>query len=636
MKRSSHSVHANGGGGWGTQREDETDREPEVDIKELLDAEDRALRRRRERHRIQRGAGESWDRRFGIALSGGGIRSATVSLGFLEVLNRAGLFGAADYLSTVSGGGYLGAYVQAAIHNQGRTDDPYRELFSQQVQDRLMAGRHYLAPGTGFAARFRLLRFGTAIAASAVLNLIWMISLLVLVGAGLNLVWRYVPEGTGGPLWSSITLVALAVLAWHFSAHRLRPGLWSAGVLNVIEALLLGAAGLLATRPLASWAAAFPARIETELSNTLAAIGVARQSVAIAQRIQPWPMLGASLVVFGVVGLLSNPNLLTVHGFYKARLAKAYLAIVSKDAKHLRLWKIASHDGWTVGPYPLINGCVNLLRDPDLAGARASDHFLFSPLYCGSRLTGYRRTDRGGYADLELSTAMTASGAAVNPSMGSMTSPALALLLSLLNLRLGYWAPHRKLATWRPTFWPWHLLAEAFQRAGGAREVINVADGGFIENLGVYELLRRRCGLIVALDAACDARYEFEDLRNLMVRARQELGITIDFLQSPERMIRPVASSGFSLSHFVVARAHGLPGSDAAAHGYEGLIIYAKSSLRAASSWKAFGKDKSIAYKTYHPTFPHETTGDQFFDESQWKAYFNLGQRGPTNPHADM
>ncbi len=44
----------------------------------------------------------------GLALSGGGIRSASFSLGIVQHLIRQGLFKYFDYLSTVSGGGYTG------------------------------------------------------------------------------------------------------------------------------------------------------------------------------------------------------------------------------------------------------------------------------------------------------------------------------------------------------------------------------------------------------------------------------------------------------------------------------------------------------------------------------------------------
>ena len=49
----------------------------------------------------------------GVALSGGGIRSATLGLGVLEGLKSIGLLKKIDYLSTVSGGGYIGAWLSA-------------------------------------------------------------------------------------------------------------------------------------------------------------------------------------------------------------------------------------------------------------------------------------------------------------------------------------------------------------------------------------------------------------------------------------------------------------------------------------------------------------------------------------------
>ena len=49
--------------------------------------------------------------RCGLTLSGGGIRSATVSLGMLQALARAGMLESFDYLSTVSGGGSAGSFL---------------------------------------------------------------------------------------------------------------------------------------------------------------------------------------------------------------------------------------------------------------------------------------------------------------------------------------------------------------------------------------------------------------------------------------------------------------------------------------------------------------------------------------------
>lgn len=52
---------------------------------------------------------------FGLAFSGGGIRSATFNLGIVQALVRHGLLDKVDYLSTVSGGGYIGSWLSALI-----------------------------------------------------------------------------------------------------------------------------------------------------------------------------------------------------------------------------------------------------------------------------------------------------------------------------------------------------------------------------------------------------------------------------------------------------------------------------------------------------------------------------------------
>lgn len=53
---------------------------------------------------------------FGLAISGGGIRSATFALGILQFLAQIGLLSKLKYLSTVSGGGYIGSWLSAWIN----------------------------------------------------------------------------------------------------------------------------------------------------------------------------------------------------------------------------------------------------------------------------------------------------------------------------------------------------------------------------------------------------------------------------------------------------------------------------------------------------------------------------------------
>src|SRR5205807_6502482 len=57
------------------------------------------------------------EKRAALCISGGGIRSATFGLGVLQGLARCGLLGKFHYLSTVSGGGYIGSWLSAWIKN---------------------------------------------------------------------------------------------------------------------------------------------------------------------------------------------------------------------------------------------------------------------------------------------------------------------------------------------------------------------------------------------------------------------------------------------------------------------------------------------------------------------------------------
>ena len=61
------------------------------------------------------------EKRAALCISGGGIRSATFGLGILQGLARSGLLDKFHYLSTVSGGGYIGSWLSAWIHRVGLT-----------------------------------------------------------------------------------------------------------------------------------------------------------------------------------------------------------------------------------------------------------------------------------------------------------------------------------------------------------------------------------------------------------------------------------------------------------------------------------------------------------------------------------
>ena len=90
--------------------------------------------------------------------------------------------------------------------------------------------------------------------------------------------------------------------------------------------------------------------------------------------------------------------------------------------------------------------------------------------------------------------------------------------MTLFDVRLGWWLanPKGKVKNWRstsPTFGFYWLLCELMGATDDDSDCVYLSDGGHFENLGIYELVRRRCKLIVASDASCDSAYGFSDLQ---------------------------------------------------------------------------------------------------------------------------
>jgi hypothetical protein len=160
-----------------------------------------------------------------------------------------------------------------------------------------------------------------------------------------------------------------------------------------------------------------------------------------------------------------------------------------------------------------------------------------------------------------------------------------------------------------------------------------VTDGGYYENLGVEALLRRRCKLVIAMDAGHDERHQFEDFVRLVRRARLEHGIRLQSLDKkleremldcislgPDESAKkgssaekgPCPPPSWTRSHFTPVR---IIYPDGAA----GLLIYMKSSMTGDEPLEV------IYYQKQNRAFPHDTTGDQFFDADQFLSYLQLG-----------
>jgi hypothetical protein len=269
------------------------------------------------------------------------------------------------------------------------------------------------------------------------------------------------------------------------------------------------------------------------------------------------------------------------------------------------------------GPMLLINTAMNLLGGDELAWQeRKAESFLLSPLYCGSETTGYRPWDGDEHESLSLGSAMAISGAAVSPNMGYHSSPAMTALLTIFNFRLGAWVNNPKYGTVRgtgPKVGLLYLLKELFGRTNDRSNFIYASDGGHFENLGVYELVRRRCRLIVACDAGADPEYKFEDLANLVRKCRIDLGISI---QIDAALLKPGKDSPTSQRHCAIGV---IRYKEVDPEAPDGILLYIKSTLTGDEPEDVRG------YQALHPEFPHTTTADQDFNESKFESYRQLG-----------
>jgi hypothetical protein len=308
------------------------------------------------------------------------------------------------------------------------------------------------------------------------------------------------------------------------------------------------------------------------------------------------------------------------------------------------------------GPFPIFCTTLNLTTGDDLATQeRKGTSFAFTPLYsgysvswtdghkeCNVSYNGYVPTEHYAYSEqgVALDTAVAISGAAVNPNMGYNSNPALAFLMTFFNVRLGWWISNpRKKDQWpagekRPTplFAALYLFRELIGKVNDAAPYVNLSDGGHFENMGLYELVRRRCRYIVVCDAEEDPRMTFEGMGAAITKCRADFGADIDLDLRP---LQIQAETGYSKAHCVVGtiqyppppgemskpdrrttcRCLGETDSDL----YTGVIVYIKSSL--------VGDEPPdlLTYQLKHAVFPQDSTADQWFQETQFEAYRRLG-----------
>ena len=369
----------------------------------------------------------------------------------------------------------------------------------------------------------------------------------------------------------------------------------------------------------------------------------------------------AALVLAALANLFINVNIFSLHGMYRMRLTRAYLGASNLSRQPNPFTNFDPTDNLSEGylpadgsaPLHIINAALNVVATRDLAWQqRKAEPFSFTPLHCGCWRIGYARTRQyGGYRGVRLGTAMAISGAAVNPNMGYHSSALVTLLMTFFNTRLGWWLPNPGWPTIAekrleeviaspsgasttqgeieaaigflqqagPTFGLAPLLAEALGKTDDTSRFIQLSDGGHFENLGLYEMVIRRCRTIVVVDGASDSKYEFEDLGNAVRKIYIDLGIPIQFTDFPAGLpMKRGKDGGFDPSSL---------------YCFSGKIMYSCIDSEAEDGDLTVIKpvlngsepEDVRAYALTHPTFPHESTANQFFNEAQFESYRHLG-----------
>jgi len=717
---------------------------PQLTFDQVLTTELRDVHRRRKARSVEADAPL-----VGLSLSGGGIRSAAVCLGGIQALRADGALDRFDYLSTVSGGGYIGSSLTAAMSRIGDATYPFGDdVKDSAVIAHLRNYSNYLLPRDrsslrnwleaaavvlrGLAANFVCVlaflvggliltliaypdrmslhdpNFGIRLAVGLIamfrghastaaasfttipmlipLLLTVLLALVLLTWAALRTLIRFdvITNDTTGTLlriayglmvaflvmlYFDLQPVVIRVLiaAWE-AIHR--PAFWrtlgvAASAALPFLAFFSGRIGrfletseqghgagnttlrLLAKFTLIVGSLILPAMIWATYAALFAwatskgPVGVAFGVPGVHSRLDQLTLLWAGSVLFTCCVKSNNYSL---HWLYRDRLSRAFLVGVptkksaaenpSDPVNPLNTIDLSSL-AQSIGPYPLINAALNVQGSLEAnKRGRNADFFVFTPRHVGSELTSYIPVTLAEELDprLNLASAMAISGAAASANMGASTVRMLSPTLSLMNVRLGYYLDNPRYAGKRGVvasgvralarkFWDlFFLLNEMFNLLTETRGLVYLTDGGHIENLGIYELLKRRCRLIVAIDSEADPNLACGSLLRLERYARIDQGVRI--VLPWEQIAHQAAATRaalWSATPVCENGPHCAIGRIIYPDGEQGILAYVKSSLTGDE------KDYVLDYARRNSTFPHESTGDQFFSEEQFEMYRALG-----------
>jgi hypothetical protein len=338
----------------------------------------------------------------------------------------------------------------------------------------------------------------------------------------------------------------------------------------------------------------------------------------------------AGVVVFAfslVASYFVNVNYFSLNSMYRNRLVRTFLGASNADAKDRNKFDgFAASDNLSVFElrhrpdaklFHVINITLNLTgADNNAWQERKAAPFICTPLHTGGHLVGYRSSEL--YSEkISLGTALSLSGAAVSPNWGYHSSTVTSFVLTIFNARLGGWFGNPSFGeAWKgngPDRSSSRFWQEALGFTTDKESFVYLSDGGHFENLGLYEMIRRRCHVIVLSDAGADPTCTLEDLGNAIRKIYIDLGVEIDF----ERIDVRARDAGSPKQGIYCAIGKiRYPDKDAK----EGKLIYIKPGL-----YEDAPADVK-AYAAANAKFPHDVTLNQWFTESQFESYRALGE----------
>jgi Patatin-like phospholipase len=441
-------------------------------------------------------------------------------------------------------------------------------------------------------------------------------------------------------IWALISGIALYAHCAHALALKLT-GLGVGGVSGVVT-LFLGSSRLTAaTQAAAALKSVSLSRIASGAAVIFALIlagllSVAGQKAAELLGSDPKnPSIAIDLVLMGVLvggafllSLFVNVNRFSLHALYRNRLVRAFLGSARAAERHPdpftgfdssdnpRMAEVVPITGQS-RLFHVINTTLNVVSAENPAWQeRKAESFVITRQFSGNPIVRYQPTasygDRRG--GISLGTAMAISGAAVSPNQGYNSSPLIGFLLMLFNVRLGWWLgnPRKKhFPLEGPT---WGIVPALKELAGATTdegEWVYLSDGGHFENLGLYEMIRRRCRFIVISDASCDPDCIFEDLGNATRKIYIDFGVSIEFAKLSIQPRQTPPTAGLSCAVGTIK----YPGSDRL-----GWLLYIKPTYHGTTE-----RADVRSYASAHGKFPHESTTEQWFSESQLESYRALG-----------